>query len=193
MPPTVTAAEPLTTGAHAQHPNEAIRHVYNIGWSPDGRWITATVHAGMGYRHTNLAIQADGNKVVDLGISGCRPDVSPDGKRIAWGETDWTLRVADLDLSGLEPKVSGIRSVVTSEKPMMVYHVDWSPDGRYVAFSRGPHQKRLGRSPAYLGIPGEGWELCVADAAQENRWVAITKDGKSNKEPDWTPQPRVGQ
>ena len=181
------------TGRQSQHPNEAIRHVYNLGWSPDGKWITATVHAGMGYRHTNLAIQADGKGVFDLGLHGCRPDVSPDGTRIAWGETDWTLRVADLDLSGPEPKASGIRSVVTSEKPMMVYHVDWSPDGKYVAFSRGTHKKRLGRSPAYLGIPGEGWDVCVADAAQENRWVAITRDGKSNKEPDWVPQRRVGQ
>jgi Tol biopolymer transport system component len=175
-------------GSHQQHPNGEIYHIYNLCWSPDARWLMATVHAGMGYRHTNLAIEADGNGVFDLGLRGCRPDVSPDGKRIAWGETDWTLRVADLDLSGPVPKVSGIRSLVTSEKPVMVYHVDWSPDGKYVAFSRGTHQRRLGRSPAYLGIPGEGWDLCVADAAQTNRWVAITSDGKSNKEPDWVSQ-----
>lgn len=173
------------TESHEEHPNKSICHVYNICWSPDGNWLTATVHAGMGYQHTNLAIEAHGQGAFDLGIPGCRPDISPDGKRIAWGESDWTLRVADLDLSGPRPTVSGIRSVVASEKPMMVYHVDWSPDGRYVAFTRGPHKRRLARSPAYLGIQGQGWNICVADASQENRWVAITADGQSNKEPDW--------
>ena len=29
------------------------------------------------------------------------------------------------------------------------------------------------------------WNICVADAAGVNRWVAVTTDGKSNKEPDW--------
>jgi hypothetical protein len=27
----------------------------------------------------------------------------------------------------------------------------------------------------------------VADATAANRWVAITTDGNSNKEPDWVP------
>lgn len=63
--------------------------------------------------------------------------------------------------------------------------VDWSPDGRFLAFSRGPHQKRLGRSPAYLGIKGEGWNICVADATQQDRYLTITVDGHSNREPDW--------
>jgi Tol biopolymer transport system component len=179
------------TGRHLQHPNDEIYHIYNLCWSPDGNWLAATVHAGMGYRHTNLAIEANGNGVFDLGLRGCRPDISPDGKRVAWGESDWTLRVADLDLSGPKPKVSGIRTVASSEKPVMVYHVDWSPDGKYVAFARGPHKRRMGRSPAYLGISGEDWNICVADAEQENRWVAITSDGKSNMEPDWAPASEV--
>ena len=175
----------LATGRHRQHPNKDLHHLYNVCWSPDGNWFVATVHGGMGYKHAILAIEADGPKVFNLGIPGCRPDVSPDGKKIAWGPSDWALRVGDLDLTGPEPKVTNARDVVTSSKPMEVYHVDWSPDGKYLAFSRGTSRKRLGLAPEAVGARAEGWNICVADAAATNRWVAITTDGNCNKEPDW--------
>jgi Tol biopolymer transport system component len=184
----------LATGAHRQHPNAEIHHLYNICCTPDGKWYVATVHAGMGYSHAILAIEAQGKKVYNLKIPGCRPDVSPDGRKVAWGADDYTLRVGDLDFSGPEPRVTNQRDVVKSEKPagkgqqhMELYHVDWSPDGKYVAFSRGPKAKRLGPAPEMVGVVAEGWNLCVADASATNRWVALTSDGKANKEPDWTP------
>ena len=46
-------------------------------------------------------IEADGTKVYDLekwGVKGCRPDISIDGKTLAWGETDWEMCVADVNL-----------------------------------------------------------------------------------------------
>ena len=81
----------LQTGEHKQHPNKQIHHLYNLCWSPDGKWFLATVHAGMGYSHAILAIEADGMKVIDLNIPGCRPDISPDGTKVAWGPDDWIL------------------------------------------------------------------------------------------------------
>ena len=177
----------LASGDRREHPNREIHHLYNLCWSPDGKWFLATVHAGMGYRHGILAIEAEGMKVYDLGIPGCRPDISPDGTKIAWGPSDWALRVGELDFSGPEPKVINRRDVATSQKPMKIYHVDWSPDGRYVTFSRGPATKRLGMIPEIVGVPAEGWNICVADAAVVNRWMPLTTDGKCNKEPDWVP------
>ncbi len=93
--------------------------------------------------------------------------------------------MVDVDLTGPKPKVTGPRDVVKSPKPMMIYHFDWSPDGKYLAFTRGPAKKALGSQAAIVGAKAEGWEICVADAAKTNRWVAITSDGNSNKEPDW--------
>ncbi|MCD6508720.1 PD40 domain-containing protein [Candidatus Poribacteria bacterium] len=180
----------LKTGKHVQHPNKKLYHLYNICWSPDGNWFVATVHAGMGYKHAILAIEANGTRVFDLGIPGCRPDISPDGKRIAWGADDWTLAVGDLDLTSSAPKVTNRRGLIKSSKPMKIYHIDWSPDGRYVAFSRGPMRKTLKFAPEMVGIKAEGWNICVADARRENRWVAITTDGRCNKEPDWAPLKR---
>jgi Tol biopolymer transport system component len=177
----------LATGKHREHPNQAIHHLYNLCWSPDGKWFLATVHGGMGFKHAILAIEADGMGVYNLGIPGCRPDISPDGKHVAWGPSDWALRVGDLDFSGPKPRVTNQRNVATSAEPMKIYHIDWSPDGRYVTFSRGPATKRLGHVPEIVGIPAEGWNICVGDATATNRWIAITTDGQCNKEPDWAP------
>ena len=177
----------LKTGARREHPNKGIHHLYNIAASPDGNWFVSTVHAGMGFKHAILAIEGNGMRVFDLKLGGCRPDLSPDGRRIAWGASDWALRVADLDFGGPEPKVTNARDVATSPEPMEIYHVDWSPDGKYVAFSRGPKKKKLGFAPEMIGIQAEDWNLCVGDASAKNRWVTITTDGKCNKEPDWVP------
>ncbi len=175
------------TGKHAEHPNPKIHHLYNPCWSSDGKWFLSTVHGGMGFKHAILAIEADGQRVVNLKIPGCRPDISPDGKKVAWGASDWTLLKADLDLTGHEPTLTRKRIVMTSKKPTKIYHIDWSPDGRYVTFSRGPAKKRLGHAPEVVGVPAEGWNICVADAKRKDRWVAITTDGHCNKEPDWVP------
>jgi len=180
----------LATGRHTQHPNPQIHHLYNLCWSPDGKWFLATVHAGMGYKHTILAIEAKGMKVVDLKIPGCRPDISPDGHRVAWGPSDWALRIGDLDFSGSDPKVINARDVVTSEKPIKVYHVDFSPDGKYVTFSNGPATKILGMIPEIVGAKARGWNICVADSSKTNRLIQITTDGNCNKEPDWIPVER---
>jgi dipeptidyl aminopeptidase/acylaminoacyl peptidase len=177
----------LGTGEHRQHPNKNLRHLYAICWSPDGKWFLATVSGGMGYRHANLAVEADGMGVYDLGLGGCRPDISPDGKKVAWGKGDWSLGVADLDFTGPVPKAINQRVLFTSTKPMMIYHMEWSPDGRYIAFSRGPGTQHLGRHPAIIGVRAAGWNLCVADASATDRWVAITTGDGCNKEPDWVP------
>ena len=95
----------LATQQHTQHPNKKLFHLYNLCWSPDGKWFLATVHAGMGFSHAILAFEADGMAVHDLQIPGCRPDISPDGRRVAWGPSDWALRVGDLDFSGDVPRV----------------------------------------------------------------------------------------
>lgn len=177
----------LATGRHREHPNKQLHHLYNLCWSPDNKWFLATVHAGMGYGHAILAIEADGPKVFNLKIPGCRPDISPDGKRIAWGPDDWVLRVGDLDTSGPQPQVINAHDVVTSAQPMKVYHIDWSPDGQYVTYSRGPAKKRLGLIPEIVGVRAEGWDIYVADPAATNRSIQITHDGNCNKEPDWVP------
>ena len=177
----------LKTKKQTQHPNKDLYHLYNISWSPDGDWFVATVHGGMGHDHAILAIEANGMGVFDLGINGCRPEISPDGKYVAWGPTDWELKAGELHLALPKPKVTNQRSVVKSPEPIKIYHIDWSPDAKYFTYSRGPNSKSLGLAPEIVGVKAKGWNLCVIDVAGKSKWIEITSNGQSNKEPDWVP------
>jgi TolB protein len=171
-----------------QHVNDKLMHLYTLNWSPDGKWFIATVHGALGFRHNILAIEADGDKYYDLKLSGCRPNISPDGKKVCWGHGDYCAGVAELDFTGAEPKATNIIDVVESKDPVETYHVTWSPDMKYLTFSKGPRfmKKSLkGLLPEFPGVEAPGWNICVADAKKKNRWVAITTDGRSNKQPSW--------
>jgi hypothetical protein len=172
----------IETRKHREHPNKGLHHLYNICYSPDGNWFLATVHGGMGYEHAILAIEVNGNGVFDLTkfkVTGCRPDCKFDGRQITWGATDWDLCVGNVDLSSSEPKVTGVHTIVTCEKECEVYHTDFSPDGKYIAFSYGPEANEQ------VGGKAPGWNICVSDLV--GTWVQITTDGNHNKEPDWVP------
>ncbi len=177
----------LRSGAQREHPNPKLEHLYNICWSPDGKWILVAVRAGMGYRHAILANEANGTPVVNLKIGGCRLDVSPDSKIITSGRSDWHLSVAELDFSGPVPKVINARDVIASNQRIQVCNSDSSPDDCYPAFSRGPVNKHLDVVDGLVGVYAKGWDICVADVSRKNRSVFITADGLSNKEPDWVP------
>jgi len=169
------------------HPNPAIEHLYTLNWSLDGKWFTATIHGGMGFKHSILALQADGDAVFDLGLDGCRPDLSPDGRKVAWGNGDYAMGCALIEFTDAKPKITKLPNIVES-KELETYHVDWSPDGKYIAYSFGPkfEGKNLKRLlPEFPGVEAPGWNICVADTSKTNRWIQITFDGKSNKEPDW--------
>ncbi len=172
----------LKSRKHTQHVNKKLEHLYNICWTPDGNWFLATVHGGMGFRHAILAIEAHGTGVFDLtkyGVTGCRPDCNFNEQRITWGATDWDLCLGKLDLTSSTPKVTDVHKFVKCEKECEVYHVDFSPDGKYIAFSYGPEadEQVAGKAP--------GWNICVTDLA--GKWVQVTTDGNHNKEPDWVP------
>jgi Tol biopolymer transport system component len=136
----------------------------------------------MGFKHADLAIEADGPNVYDLtkfGVTGCRPDFSFDGKKITWGLTDWDLGIANIDFTSSEPRITDVHRFIKCEKECEVYHTDFSPDGKYVAFSHGPEANEM------VGGKAPGWNICISDIS--GKWVQITEDGNQNKEPDWVP------
>lgn len=191
----------VETGNSRPHPNsDKLHHLYNPCFSANGKWIAATVHAGMGHGHANLLIEAEGSRIIDLRIEGCRPCLSPDGKHIAWGEGDHEIAIAVLDQDAAEPTVTR-RVFKVKDAVNKLYHVDWSPDGESVSISRGPNGKGDTSKPGtheaaceIVGVYAGKWdiiavpvgqgELDLADAPP-NSFRQLTKNGQSNKESDW--------
>ena len=172
----------LAGQTHREHVNTKLHHLYNISWSADGQWFLATVHGGMGFGHAILAFGADQSEVYDLSpfkVRGCRPDFRFDDHMLTWGMTDWDLGMARIETSSGRPIVSEVRCVAQCRDTHEVYHTDFSPDGRYLAFSHGPKAQEV------VGGKAPGWNICVFD--MDGKWTEITSDGHHNKEPDWVP------
>jgi len=198
----------IETKTRVRHPNARIAGLLSPCMTPNGRWIVASAMGGMGFGHSIIAIQADGPKVVELArshsegknIYQCRPDVSPNGRHVAWGKEDvddryglgrrtMFVEVGDVDFSAPTPKVAGRRYVVTLRQPFENYHVDWSPDSRYIAYAQGKRGGRMAKARYGVGVRAPGWDIWVARADRPNVAVQITHDGLCNKEPDWVMVP----
>ena len=166
----------LGTRRTRDHPEGGLRMLYNLTWSPDGDWFVATSRAG---RRGNVLVDVTEAGIRSLSISGCRPDISPDGSRIAWGRTDQELRIGTFAPASGSDNVVDQQPVVVVNRSDKVYHVDWSPDGRYLAFSYGPS-----RGGQAVGQRASGWNISILEV-DSGTWVQVTTDGNHNKEPDW--------
>ncbi len=200
----------LATGRIDAHRNSAnLHHLYNPCHAPNGKWIVATVNAGMGIDHAILLIEARDNKIINLKIPGCRAWLSPDGRQIAWGAGEYELAVAPINLDSDQPVV-GERRIRILDQQNRVIHVDWSPDSRFLCFSRGPAGKGDPTKPGtfqgscgLVGVHAAGWNLCIVSAERDgildlNRASAadcfmLTTNGCSNKEPAWFRAPRSAE
>lgn len=193
----------LESGKTEPHPNsDKLHHLYNPSFARNGRWIAATVHAGMGVGHAILLIEARDQRIINLKIPGCRPSLSPDNKYIAWGAGDQELAVAPLDLESSTPAVGPWKLRIKEKKPSEIYHIDWSPDSRFVAFSRGPKGEgdltkpgTFQSSAPMVGTYATDWNLWAVSAERSGTLdlttatsadaVQLTATGYSNKEPAW--------
>ena len=193
----------LKTGKIEPHPNTAkLHHLYNPSFAPNGKWIAATVHAGMGYDHAILLIDRNGTRIINTGSPGCRPCISPDGKQIAWGPGDHEIAAAPVNLDSDEPKVGPRRLRIVTDKRSKIYHVDWSPGSDFLSISRGPEGEGDLSKPGtfhaaceIVGVYAGDWNILAVsakregvidlDKATDDDFSMLTTNGMSNKESAW--------
>ena len=199
----------METGEITSHPNDQIRNFENLSYTRDGRWILGVISAAMGYGQSIIAVEADGTRHVNLiqqsrdlppnpethqFVMGCRPDVSPCGTRVTWAieekHTRMWIGMADLEFQNGEPRAVNWHWVATA--PMEptaweLYHPDWSPTGRFIAFSKGVRGPLMERARFAVRQAAPSWNICVVDPDRPGHYIQITTDGMSNKEPAWAP------
>lgn len=157
-----------------------LRHGYVPCWSPIGDWIVMTVHEYAKLEHAIIAFELSSRRMYVLkqsGIHGCRPDISWDGKRICWNANDVQIGVARFDpwFIGELP----VRSIAQAPPPRgSVYYADWSPDGRYVAYSMNSDFRAT--DPKTGGL----WDIFVVRAGGGSS-VQLTFDHANNKQPEF--------
>ncbi|HOZ45952.1 MAG TPA: hypothetical protein PLO37_13445 [Candidatus Hydrogenedentes bacterium] len=189
----------VETRAVSRCPREGISGLLNPCFSPDGQWIVVSAVRGMGFNKSIIAFEVNGTRTGELirslgdaeDVYQCRPDISADGQRVAWGTTNtrhkdhmW-VEIADLDLDADPPRIDSRRRIVEVGFPLQTYHVDWSPDDQYIVYAQGDLGSRMQPAPPVIGNIAKGWDLWVVRVDQPNVVVQITHDGLSNKEPDW--------
>ncbi|MCA9212679.1 MAG: PD40 domain-containing protein, partial [Planctomycetales bacterium] len=181
----------LESGKTTQHSNEKIEHLYVPTWSHDGKWIVCTVHGGMGFGHAIVAIEVHGDRVIDLKVSGCRPNLSRDGSRLTWSGDDHTINVAEVDYTGDGPTLANVRPLYKHEK-MHLYHPDLSPDAQFITFSLGPGGRVPANGPGtqtevaeMTGVRGM-WDIYIRKIDSDEEPKRLTNDPElSNKESEW--------
>ena len=100
----------------------------------------------------------------------------------------------------IPPSVPGKLRI--QDKKNKIYHIAWSPDGRFVSFSRGPDGEGDLTKPGtftaaceIIGVYATNWNLFAVSAeephaidlnkATDADVVQLTTSGSSNKEPCW--------
>jgi hypothetical protein len=137
-------------------------------------------------RFSELHLQPPGT-TSKLGLLGTRvpltrgqrardPDVSPDGRRVAFvtnHKGTSTLRIAHLTP---ERRLEGVRALVPSARFEQAYSPRWSPDGRTVAYS--------------AWTQGGYRDIRIVEVAT-GEFAQVTRDRAMDMQPAWSPDGRT--
>ena len=96
-------------------------------WSTDGRYVLYSTNVPSDPVQIRMwRVRADGRGLPRQLGEGRSPDMSPDGRKIAFitGHALWTMN----------PDGSGRRRILRHPAPGMMWRLAWSPDGRRLAY-----------------------------------------------------------
>jgi Tol biopolymer transport system component len=157
-------------------------NVYPRGWSPDGRYIFGIAESPDQFRLSKIvAIEVKTGKVRELSepimmaIDAHAPEynlsLSPDGKTLAYTDDGGNIFTVGLD---------GGRTVKIFEETMVIYQLQWSPDGKQLVMECVRHGDDLRR------------DICIVNADGSNlRVLTESTEVIDYRYPSW--QPLTGQ
>lgn len=136
-------------------------------WSPDGASLAYTGNRYLGWGVYIMNLDGSSDKRV-IGEGACRPDWSPDGKRIAY-VTEKGTKKADIWVMNAD---GSDRQKLTPDEKNYDYFPAWSPDGKYIIYAKSPDKEK------------GNWELYIM-SSDGKKHVRLTDHPSQDKFPDW--------
>jgi len=137
-------------------------------WSPAGKWMAYTGNRYLGWNVYVTNLDKTDDKRLTSGHGACRPDWSPDSKKIAYvsGKADEKGDIWVMNPDGSE------KTQLTFDDMNYDYYPAWSPDGQYIVYAKTSH-KQTGN-----------WEI-YAMSSDGQKHVRITHHPARDEFPDW--------
>ena len=179
----------LKTGKTREHVNNKLHHLYTLNWSPDGKWFVATVHGGMGFRAHHPGHRGQRRQGLRSEARRLPAEHQPRRQESLLGPRRLLRRRGrPRSSTGPMPKATNINNVVESKNPIETYHVTWSPDMKYLTFTRGPKFKGKslkGLLPEFPGVEAPDGTCASLMRIRRTAGSPSPSDGKSCKQPSW--------
>ena len=139
--------------------------------SRDGRYLAYAAQMVMNFQVHLLDLASGTSRQITSGEGACKPAFAPDSQEIA------LVRMGEP--SHLEAvRETGLR-VLQKDSRLWSYYPDYSPDGRYLAFSVSPEHHE-----------GEDWDLAIMDIQKPGQFTRMTTGRGNDRLPDWRPPVR---
>jgi TolB protein len=137
--------------------------------SPDGRYLAYAAQTIMSFQIQLMDLGTGKTQQLSSGGGSCRPSFSPDSKELAF------VRIAREPSQIDAVRETGTRTLLADHR-LWSYYPDYSPDGRYLAFSVSPEHHQ-----------GEDWDLAVMDLQKPGTFTRVTVGPGNDRVPDWRP------
>ena len=135
--------------------------------SRDGRYMAYAAQLLIGFKIQLRDLQTGQERTIGTSGGACRPAFSPDTKELAFVHLD-------AEPSRLEAVTETSRRTLVADPRLWSYYPEYSPDGRYIAFSVSPEHHR-----------GEDWDLAITETAKPGQIIKLTSGPGNDRVPHW--------